>query len=90
ATALVETGEAYEELRGVSMECAVEIVEDTAEIVRIGTELLRKMARGADEADQVVTSAAQFIQLQAAKRVGLVFTPTKVVSWDHRKLGGVY
>ncbi|GAB3912413.1 hypothetical protein GCM10029964_120100 [Kibdelosporangium lantanae] len=46
ATVLVETGEAYEELRGVSMECAVEIVEDTAEIVRIGTELLRKMARG--------------------------------------------
>ena len=27
---------------------------------------------------------------QAPKRVGLRFTPTRVVSWDHRKLGGGY
>jgi len=25
---------------------------------------------------------------QAAKRVVLRFTPTRIVSWDHRKLGG--
>ncbi|TCO64861.1 pyridoxamine 5'-phosphate oxidase family protein [Actinocrispum wychmicini] len=87
ATVLVETGEVYEELRGVSMECDVEIIEETEEIVRIGTELLVKMAKGADE---VVTAAAQFIRQQAEKRVGLVFRPTKVVSWDHTKLGGTY
>ena len=27
---------------------------------------------------------------QAQKRVGLTFVPTRTVSWDHRKLGGVY
>jgi hypothetical protein len=27
---------------------------------------------------------------QARKRIGLHFVPTRVVSWDHRKLGGVY
>ncbi|MBI1961773.1 MAG: pyridoxamine 5'-phosphate oxidase, partial [Candidatus Rokubacteria bacterium] len=27
---------------------------------------------------------------QAAKRVVLRFTPTRIVSWDHRKLGGAY
>ena len=27
---------------------------------------------------------------QAPKRVGLTFTPTRVVTWDHRKLGSVY
>jgi hypothetical protein len=27
---------------------------------------------------------------QAPKRVGLRFVPSRVVSWDHRKLGGVY
>jgi len=27
---------------------------------------------------------------QAPKRVGLRFSPTRVVSWDHRKLGGGY
>jgi pyridoxamine 5'-phosphate oxidase-like protein len=87
ATVLVESGEAYEELRGVSMECDVQIIEDNEEIVRIGTELLLKMSAGAGE---VVTAAAQFIRAQAEKRVGLVFQPTKVVSWDHAKLGGTY
>jgi hypothetical protein len=38
----------------------------------------------------VVTSATQFVRVQAEKRVGLLFTPTSVVSWDHRKLGGAY
>lgn len=92
ATVLVETGVAYEELQGVSMECDVEIVEDTEQIVRIGTDLLGKMSNGNDEVvpDEVVTAAAQFIRSQAQKRVGLVFRPTKVVSWDHRKLGGTY
>jgi hypothetical protein len=27
---------------------------------------------------------------QAQKRVGLTFTPYRAVTWDHRKLGGVY
>jgi hypothetical protein len=87
ATVLVESGEAYEDLKGVSMECDVQIIEDNEEIVRIGTELLLKMSAGAGE---VVTAAAQFIRAQAEKRVGLVFQPTKVVSWDHTKLGGTY
>jgi hypothetical protein len=86
ATVLVESGVAYEELAGVSMECDVTIIEDTDEITRIGTELLARMAGSPD----VVTSAGQFIRVQAEKRVGLVFQPTKVVSWDHRKLGGTY
>jgi hypothetical protein len=30
------------------------------------------------------------VRKQAVKRVGLRFTPTRVVSWDHRKLGGAY
>jgi general stress protein 26 len=86
ATVLVETGTDYNELRGVSMECNVRIIEDTEEIVRIGTELLTRMSSN----DEVVTAAAQFIRAQAEKRVGLVFEPTKVVSWDHGKLGGTY
>jgi hypothetical protein len=86
ATVLVETGAEYAELRGVSMECDVRIVEDTDEIVRIGTELLARMSPNED----VVTAAAQFVRVQARKRVGLVFQPTKVVSWDHSKLSGTY
>jgi Pyridoxamine 5'-phosphate oxidase len=86
ATVLVESGVAYEELAGVSMECDVTIIEDIEEITRIGTELLGKMSDSPD----VLSSASQFIRAQAEKRVGVVFQPTKVVSWDHRKLAGAY
>ena len=30
------------------------------------------------------------VAAQAQKRVGLRFVPTRVVTWDHRKLGGTY
>jgi hypothetical protein len=32
----------------------------------------------------------QLVAKQAQKRIGLRFVPTRVVSWDHRKLGGIY
>lgn len=86
ATVLIEDGESYDQLRGVSMECDVELVTDRERVALIGAELTRRYT--ADE--QVATAATQFVRLQAAKRVGLVCTPTRIVSWDHRKLGGTY
>src|SRR5213592_51601 len=44
ATVLVETGESYGELRGVSMECDVTLIRDENEIADIGTELLERYA----------------------------------------------
>jgi PPOX class probable F420-dependent enzyme len=86
ATVLVETGDTYDQLRGVSMECDVELVEGTEKVALIGSELMRRY----NPSEQAATAATQFVRLQAAKRVGLVCTPTKIVSWDHRKLGGTY
>jgi PPOX class probable F420-dependent enzyme len=86
ATVLVESGTSYEELRGVSMECDVEIIEDVERVAAIGQELTHRMIVNADAA----TSASQFVRVQARKRVGLLFTPTRVISWDHTKLGGGY
>jgi general stress protein 26 len=86
ATVLVEAGENYGELRGVSMECDVQIVEDIEQITMIGQEITLRMTKN----DDAATSASQFIRAQAEKRVGLVFTPTNIVSWDHAKLGGTY
>jgi PPOX class probable F420-dependent enzyme len=86
ATVLVETGDTYDQLRGVSMECDVELVEGTEKVALIGTELMRRY----NPSTQAATAATQFVRLQAPKRLGLVCTPTKIVSWDHRKLGGTY
>lgn len=86
ATVLIEAGDSYEQLRGVSMECDVELIDDREQVARIGTELMHRY----NSNEQVATAATQFVRVQAAKRVGLVCTPTRVVSWDHRKLGGTY
>ncbi len=86
ATILVETGDAYEKLRGVSMECDVELVTDVEKITAIGQGLMHRYS----ESPEIATSASQFVRLQAPKRVGLVCRPTKIVSWDHSKLAGTY
>ena len=86
ATILVETGDSYEKLRGVSMECDVELVTDTEKITLIGQQLMHRYTPN----QQVATAGSQFVRLQAPKRVGLVCRPTKIVSWDHSKLDGTY
>jgi hypothetical protein len=87
ATLQVEAGEEYHELRGVMMECGVEIVRDLEEVTVIGTALAVKYLRipGAT-ADSPEVRA--HVARQAPKRVGLRFHPTRIVTWDHRKLGG--
>jgi general stress protein 26 len=86
ATILIEEGDSYEKLRGVSMECDVELVTDVEKITSIGQQLMHRYS----ENPQITTSGSQFVRLQAPKRVGLVCRPTKIVSWDHSKLGGTY
>jgi general stress protein 26 len=86
ATILVETGDSYEKLRGVSLECDVELVTDVEKITLIGQQLMTRYSSN----PEIATAASQFVRLQAPKRVGLICRPTKIVSWDHSKLGGTY
>jgi PPOX class probable F420-dependent enzyme len=81
ATIQVETGVQYHELRGVMMECDVQIDRDAKEY---GLALFTRYAGTLDE------SVTAMVEKQAPKRVGLRFSPTRVVSWDHSKLGGAY
>ncbi|GAA1288385.1 pyridoxamine 5'-phosphate oxidase family protein [Saccharothrix xinjiangensis] len=84
ATLQLEAGDTYDRLRGVTMECDARLVEDPAEVARIGAAVaLRHSGHSGPELDA-------FVAAQAAKRVGVRFAPTSVVSWDHRKLGGAY
>ena len=81
ATIQVETGVQYHELRGVMMECDVELDRDAQPY---GLALFKRYAGTLDE------SVTAMVEEQAPKRVGLRFTPTRIVSWDHSKLGGAY
>ena len=86
ATLQVEAGrDRYGELRGAMLECDVTIERDPARVADVG---LRLMARYAGT--ELGPEARAGVLKQAPKRVALRFTPTRVVSWDHRKLGGGY
>jgi len=89
ATVLIEDGDSYEKLRGISFESDVQLVEDTDEVTRIGITLMQRYA-GAKPTDPVPDELGNFIAGQAPKRIGLIFHPSKIVSWDHTKLGGTY
>ncbi len=84
ATLQVEAGDSYETLRGATLECDVEIVEDLDEVVQIGTAVATRYS-GAEGPELTA-----FVRAQAVKRVGLRFAPTRTTTWDHRKLGGAY
>lgn len=86
ATLLFEDGVQYDKLRGVSFECTVEVSEDFATVRELGVELFTRYGDGSVPADAVLA----MIEQQATKRCALCFRPARTVSWDHRKLGGVY
>src|SRR5918997_1723850 len=77
ATLLTETGTAYQELRGASMECDAELVRDPDRVLDIGAALAVRY--GATPGPELRAALVP----QAAKRVGIRFHPTRVSSWDH-------
>jgi hypothetical protein len=90
ATLQIEAGESYEQLRGVMMECDVELLRDPEQTLPIGLDVALRYAPGEMTAEEAPDELRAFVAKQAAKRVAMVFTPTRTVSWDHRKLSGGY
>ncbi|HEU4514349.1 MAG TPA: pyridoxamine 5'-phosphate oxidase family protein [Nocardioidaceae bacterium] len=81
-TCLVETGDDYFELRGVSVSGRAELVTDEDGIRAIGTAVASRMVDGADLGD----IGRGEVERQVRKRVGVVVVPTRTASWDHRKM----
>lgn len=83
-TCLVETGERYEELRGVQIKGQAIIKEDRETVQRIGETIFERYTGPLNDAIR------QMVAAQATKRVVVFVEPKEIVSWDHRKLGGAY
>jgi PPOX class probable F420-dependent enzyme len=83
-TCLVEDGEDYFELRGVSIQGKARLVEDHDEIRALGSRVARRMAGDVDLGE----FGDEIVEKQARKRVGIVVEPVKVASWDHHKMAG--
>jgi general stress protein 26 len=85
ATLQIETGEQYQELRGVMIEAETTIHRETEFVAAFGAELFQRYGAG-----QAGPDFMDVIRAQAAKRVALQFAPRRTASWDHAKLGGTY
>jgi PPOX class probable F420-dependent enzyme len=81
-TCLVETGERYDELRGVQVKGRAIINDDRETVQRIGEVIFERYHGPLNDAIRQVVAA------QAPKRVVVFVEPVEIVSWDHRKLGG--
>jgi PPOX class probable F420-dependent enzyme len=84
-TCLVEDGSEYNNLRGVELVARARITDNPEEVLRFG-ELEFERYQGVKVTDAIRPGVANM----ANKRVVVYVEVDKVVSWDHRKLGGGY
>ena len=81
---LVESGIAYDELKGVLLRGRADVLDD----LELCTTILSKVH--AKHTGGLAEGVEDLMRAQARKRVVLKVTPERVASWDHRKLGGEY
>lgn len=84
-TCMVEDGSAYNELRGVELVADAQLIDDPEQVLAFGVQITERY-QGITVNEAILPS----IQKSAAKRVVVRLDVKRVVSWDHRKLGGVY
>jgi PPOX class probable F420-dependent enzyme len=77
---LVESGEAYFDLRGVQVQGVVRCIEDPVEVRQIGRLIAGAMG------GQPAGLLEDYVEHAARKRVGYAVEPRRVISWDHAKL----
>jgi PPOX class probable F420-dependent enzyme len=80
-TVLVEAGDSYDQLRGVSIEGRAEIVDDPAALFRVGVSVWERYTAPYTE------DARPMVAAMLNKRVAIRVVPERLRSWDHRKLG---
>ncbi len=84
-TVLVEAGEEYEELQGVEI-VGRAIIHDDDTVKRAVATTVAERYFGITDPAGLELAVAPLVN----KRVSIEIVPERVVSWDHRKLAGVY
>ncbi len=80
-TCLLEDGDYYEELRGVELVGNAEFVSDPEKIWELGVNLFERYYSPYTE------ELRPFVETMLYKRSVIKINVSRVVSWDHRKLG---
>ena len=86
ATLQVETGERYEQLRGLMLRTEAVLHRDPDTVLGFVGELVDRYAPPGADPEAMREGFAK----QVPKRVAIEFAEVGRVSWDHRKLGGTY
>ena len=82
---LLEDGLVYEKLRGVQINGVAELVDSPDQVHQLAKGV---MARNNPEIP--TETLDEVAEAMSVKRTAVVVKATKVVSWDHQKLGGTY
>lgn len=80
-TVMIEDGDTYDTLRGVSFEGSAEILDDPDSCLRVGISVWERYT------GPYTDEMRPFVDQMMHKRVAVRLIPAKVRSWDHRKLG---
>jgi PPOX class probable F420-dependent enzyme len=80
-TCLVEAGETYDQLRGVTLIGTGEIIDDPARMWELGVSVFERY--NGPYSDEM----KPFVEAMLNKRVVVKLHVNKTVTWDHRKLG---
>jgi PPOX class probable F420-dependent enzyme len=84
-TVMVETGDTYDALKGVTIYGHAHIIEDRDEVFAFGDALYPRYWEGVDS-----DAAREQVRAMGSKRVLITIERERTISWDHTKLGGTY
>ncbi|WP_109528057.1 MULTISPECIES: pyridoxamine 5'-phosphate oxidase family protein [Nocardia] len=80
-TCMIESGDTYDQLRGVSLEGTAEIIDDPERLFAVGVSVWERYTGPYSE------EMRPAVEAMLHKRVAIRVRPERVRSWDHRKLG---
>jgi len=80
-TCMVEAGNTYDQLRGVSIEGTAEIIDDYDTLFRVMVSVWERYTGPYSE------DVRPMVEAVMNKRVAVRVRPHRIRSWDHRKLG---
>lgn len=80
-TVSIETGEAYEELRGCTLMGRGEIITDPDRLFELGVSVFSRYQ------GEYTEEMKPFVEIMLRKRVVVKLNVEKTATWDHRKLG---
>ncbi len=82
---LFEDGDEYENLVGVSINADASLLDDPDEVQSMEKKLIIR-----NQAEQQAEDIEEMTRKSSSKKTAIVITPSRIVSWDHRKLDVSY